>query len=159
MLSKDKIIDRKQLEAKVAEWKKHNQKIVFTNGCFDIMHLGHIDYLEKARALGDRLVVGINTDASVQRLKGPTRPVVNEYSRARMMAAMEFVDAVTYFEEDTPYELIKVVLPDILVKGNDYKIDNIIGADIVINHGGKVATVALVKGYSTTNLIEKIKKI
>lgn len=159
MPSKEKIIDRKQLEGKVAEWKKDNQKIVFTNGCFDIMHLGHIDYLEKARALGDKLVVGINTDASVKRLKGAARPVVNEYSRARMMAAMEFVDAVTAFEEDTPYELIKAILPDILVKGDDYKIDNIIGSDIVINNGGRVATIALVEGYSTTELIKKIKQL
>src|SRR5690554_538870 len=159
MPSKDKIIDRKQLEGKVAEWKKDNQKIVFINGCFDIMHLGHIDYLEKARALGDKLVVGINTDASVKRLKGTARPVVNEYSRARMMAAMEFVDAVTSFEEDTPYELIKAILPDILVKGDDYKIDNIIGSDIVINNGGRVATIALVEGYSTTELIKKIKQL
>ena len=159
MPSEKKILNPQQLDEKVASWKKDNEKIVFTNGCFDIVHLGHIDYLEKAKALGDRLIVGVNTDESVQRLKGKTRPVVNEYSRARMMAALEFVDAVTYFGEDTPYELIKRVLPNILVKGNDYTIDNIVGSEIVIQNGGKVSTIALVEGYSTTKLIEKIKKI
>src|SRR5699024_2363431 len=153
MQSKDKILDSQQLKQKVAEWKRAHQTIVFTNGCFDIVHLGHIDYLEKARNLGDKLIVGLNTDASVHRLKGLTRPVVNEYARARMIASLSFVDAVTYFDEDTPYELIKHVVPDILVKGDDYTISNIIGADIVMNNGGKVSTIALVEGYSTTKII------
>ena len=159
MQSKDKILNLPKMLQKVAEWKKAHQTIVFTNGCFDIVHLGHIDYLEKARNLGDKLMVGLNTDASVLRLKGPTRPVVNEYARARMIASLAFVDAVTYFDEDTPYELIRQIVPDILVKGNDYSISNIIGADIVMNNGGKVSTIALVEGYSTTKIIEKIKAI
>ncbi len=159
MPTKDKILDLVQLDALVAAWKKENKAIVFTNGCFDIVHLGHIDYLEKARALGDKLIVGINTDFSVQRLKGHSRPVVGESARARMLAAMEFVDAVTFFDEDTPLKLISRLLPHILVKGDDYKIDNIIGADIVIENGGKVETISLVPGYSTTKIIDKIKKI
>lgn len=159
MPTKDKILDQVQLDTLVAEWKKENNAIVFTNGCFDIVHLGHIDYLEKARALGDKLVVGINTDHSVQRLKGLSRPVVGELARARMLAAMEFVDAVAFFDEDTPLKLISRLLPHILVKGDDYKIDNIIGADIVIENGGKVETISLVPGYSTTKIIDKIKNI
>lgn len=159
MRSKDKILDLGQLLELVAKWKKENQKVVFTNGCFDIVHLGHVDYLEKARELGDKLVVGLNTDASVSRLKGPARPVVDEYARARMIASFSFVDAVTYFEEDTPYELIKKIIPDILVKGDDYSLDNIVGADIVMGNGGNVSTIKLVDGYSTTKIIGKIKNI
>ena len=139
--------------------KNKNKKIVFTNGCFDIVHLGHIDYLEKARNLGDKLVLGLNTDASVRRLKGTSRPVVDEYPRARMMAALSFVDAVILFDEETPKELIETICPDILVKGDDYSVSTIVGADFVIAHGGEVKTVPLVKGYSTTKMIEKIKGI
>lgn len=159
MPSKDKILDLDRLLKLVVQWKKEKQKVVFTNGCFDIVHLGHVDYLEKARALGDKLVVALNTDASVHRLKGPTRPVVNEYARARMIASFSFVDAVTYFSEDTPYELIKQIVPDILVKGDDYSLDNIVGADIVMGNGGNVSTIQLVEGYSTTKIIDKIKNI
>nr|WP_246440140.1 D-glycero-beta-D-manno-heptose 1-phosphate adenylyltransferase [Rhabdobacter roseus] len=144
--------------ATVADWQRAGQKVVFTNGCFDIVHLGHIDYLEKARALGDRMVLGLNTDASVSRLKGPLRPVVNEYARARLMAALSFVDAVILFDEPTPLQLIEAVKPDILVKGDDYSIETIVGADFVINRGGEVKTISLVEGYSTTKLIEKIKE-
>lgn len=158
-MTEKKILSQNQAKEKVAEWQSEGQKIVFTNGCFDIVHLGHIDYLEKARNLGDRLVLGLNTDSSVNRLKGPTRPVVNEYARSRMMAAFEFVDAVILFDEPTPKELIETICPDILVKGDDYSIENIVGADFVINRGGEVKTIPLVKGYSTTSLIEKIKKL
>ena len=121
------------------------------------MHLGHIDYLEKAQALGDKLVLGLNTDVSVQRLKGETRPVVNEYARARMMSAMSFIDAVTLFDEETPKELIETLCPNILVKGDDYSVANIVGADFVLAHGGEVKTISLVKGYSTSAIIQKIK--
>lgn len=138
-------------------WQAEGQKIVFTNGCFDIVHLGHIDYLEKARNLGDRMVLGLNTDASVSSIKGPLRPVVNEYARARLMASLGFVDAVILFGEPTPLELIQTICPDILVKGDDYTVENIVGADFVVNRGGAVKTIPLVKGYSTTSLIEKIK--
>src|SRR5690606_25450960 len=153
MTTKDKILKLELLLEKVEQWKKEGKRIVFTNGCFDILHLGHIDYLEKARNLGDILIVGINTDASVQKLKGETRPVVNEYPRARMLAAMAFIDAVTFFDQDTPYELIEAIIPDILVKGNDYTVENIVGSDIVIQNGGKVATIDLVEGFSTTKII------
>ena len=134
------------------------EKVVFTNGCFDIVHLGHIDYLEKARALGSKLVLGLNTDASVSRLKGPLRPVVNEYARARLMAALSFVDTVILFDEPTPSALIEDIKPDILVKGDDYSVENIAGAEFVLNRGGEVKTIALVQGYSTSKLIEKIKQ-
>lgn len=159
MPTKDKILLEDQLDNQISNWKNNNQSIVFSNGCFDILHLGHIDYLEKAKALGDKLIIGINTDASVHRLKGETRPVVEAYSRARMLAALEFVDGVTFFDEDTPYNLICKIVPHVLVKGNDYKIDNIVGADIVIKNGGKVDTIELVPGFSTSRIIEKIKKI
>jgi rfaE bifunctional protein nucleotidyltransferase chain/domain len=143
---------------RIRAWQDADEQIVFTNGCFDLVHLGHIDYLEKARALGDRLVLGLNTDASVSRIKGPLRPVVNEGARARLMAALEFVDAVILFDEPTPQALIEAVRPDILVKGDDYTPETIVGADFVMKHGGAVKTIPLVPGYSTTRLIEKIKQ-
>ncbi|MES2734363.1 MAG: D-glycero-beta-D-manno-heptose 1-phosphate adenylyltransferase, partial [Bacteroidota bacterium] len=133
------------------------QKVVFTNGCFDILHIGHVDYLEKAQQLGHKLVLGLNTDSSIKRLKGEKRPIVTEYARARVMASLSFVDLVVLFDEDTPLCLIEAVQPDILVKGDDYTIDTIVGANFVIKHGGRVQTVALVKGFSTSALIDKIK--
>ena len=141
----------------VADWKQKGQKIVFTNGCFDILHLGHVDYMEKARNLGDRLIVGLNTDDSVSRIKGPARPIVAEESRARVMAALAFVDVVVFFNDDTPLQLIGNILPDVLVKGSDYLTENIVGADIVMTNGGKVETIDLVDGYSTSGIIDKIK--
>jgi D-glycero-beta-D-manno-heptose 1-phosphate adenylyltransferase len=153
-----KILRVDEAKGQVADWQRSGQKIVFTNGCFDIVHLGHIDYLEKARALGDRLVLGLNTDASVSRLKGPARPVVDEHARARLMAALSFVDTVILFDEPTPKELIEALKPDILVKGDDYTVDTIVGADFVLSNGGEVKTISLVPGYSTTALIDKIKK-
>ena len=153
-----KIITKEQLNTKLPSWKKEG-KVVFTNGCFDILHLGHVDYLEKARNLGQKLIVGLNTDASVQRLKGTDRPICDENSRAHVMASLEFVDAVILFDEETPFELISYIKPDILVKGNDYTIENIVGADVVLKNGGKVETVPLVNGYSTTNVINKIKQL
>ncbi len=155
--SEKKIVSRSEGLDLVKKWQSEGKKIVFTNGCFDIVHLGHIDYLEKARNLGDKLVLGLNTDASVSRLKGEKRPVVNEYARSRMMAAFEFVDAVILFDEETPKELIQTLCPNILVKGNDYSLANIVGADFVIANGGEVKTISLVEGYSTTAIIQKIK--
>lgn len=143
---------------KINEWKQNGLKVVFTNGCFDILHLGHLDYLEKSRNLGDKLVLGLNTDKSVSLLKGPNRPVNNEYSRARMLAAMSFVNLVISFNEETPLELIKKVKPDILIKGKDYSIENIVGAKFVLGIGGKVKTIEILEGYSTTEIIKKIKK-
>ncbi len=142
----------------ITDWKQKGLKVVFTNGCFDILHLGHLDYLEKSGDLADKLVVGLNTDKSVRQLKGPGRPINNEYARARMLAAMSFVDLVIAFDEETPLELIKKVKPDILVKGKDYEVENIVGAEFVIGNGGEVKTIELKKGYSTTDIINKIKK-
>ena len=146
-----------QLQKKVDIWKFNNQPVVFTNGCFDILHLGHVDYLEKAAALGKKLVIGINTDASVRMLdKGKNRPINTENARMRILAALEFVDAVILFSEPTPLELITILKPSFLVKGNDYTLENIVGADIVLKNGGKVKTIELVEGYSTTRIINKI---
>ncbi|AKD05564.1 hypothetical protein PKOR_06680 [Pontibacter korlensis] len=131
--------------------------MIFTNGCFDLLHLGHVDYLEKARQLGDKLVLGLNTDASISRIKGPTRPLQDEMSRARVMASLLFIDAVVFFDEDTPLELIEAVQPDILVKGDDYAVEQIVGHEVVQARGGSVQTVPLVKGYSTTNIVKKIE--
>ena len=156
--TESKILNLPEAVETVAAWQSAGQKVVFTNGCFDIVHLGHIDYLEKARSLGDKMVLGLNTDASVSRLKGPLRPVVNEYARARLMAALSFIDAVILFDEPTPSELIEAVKPDILVKGDDYTVENIAGSQFVLSRGGEVKTIALVKGYSTSALIEKIKQ-
>jgi D-glycero-beta-D-manno-heptose 1-phosphate adenylyltransferase len=157
-MTADKIITKEKALALIPEWRKKGP-VVFTNGCFDILHLGHVDYLEKAKNLGDKLILGLNTDKSIQRLKGTERPITDEYSRARVIAALEFVDAVILFDEETPYELISFLKPDILVKGEDYDIKNIIGADVVLENGGTVKTVSLVKGYSTSNIISKIKNL
>ena len=156
--TESKIVRIEEAKTLIEDWQRAGQKVVFTNGCFDIVHLGHIDYLEKAHALGGRLVLGLNTDASVSRLKGPLRPVVNEYARARLMSALSFVDAVILFGEETPLSAIETLIPDILVKGNDYTVDKIVGADFVLEHGGKVETIPLVEGYSTTNIVSKLKK-
>ncbi|MDB5261856.1 MAG: D-glycero-beta-D-manno-heptose 1-phosphate adenylyltransferase [Adhaeribacter sp.] len=157
MIAADKILTRPELEKQVAAWKGEGLRVVFTNGCFDLLHLGHVDYLEKAKALGDKLLVAVNTDASVRRLKGPERPLQDEMSRARIMASLLFIDVVILFDEETPYDLIKAVMPDILVKGDDYAIQNIVGQDIVLENGGEVKTIQLVKGYSTSGIVEKIR--
>ena len=135
-----------------------DKKIVFTNGCFDILHVGHIRYMQEAAKLGDILVVGLNSDESVKRLKGPERPVNNQDDRAEMLSSLEFVDYVVVFEEDTPYELIKKIQPDVLVKGGDYNPDNVVGKDIVEARGGELRLLHFVEGKSTTNIINKIKK-
>jgi rfaE bifunctional protein nucleotidyltransferase chain/domain len=153
-----KIMNLKEGLEIISNWKQEGMKIVFTNGCFDLLHLGHLDYLEKSRNLGDKLVIGLNTDHSVRQLKGPGRPINDENIRARMLAALAFVDVVFAFDEETPIGLIKQVKPDILVKGKDYRIENIVGADFVLGNGGEVKTIDLIEGHSTTNLIEKIKK-
>ena len=139
------------------DFKRHGQKIVFTNGCFDVLHFGHVHYLLQAKKLGDILVIGLNSDDSVRRLKGPTRPINGENERAFVLAALVCVDYVTLFEEDTPEELIKVVRPDVLVKGGDYTLDNIVGADFVTQNGGTVTTIPFVEGFCSTRIIEKLK--
>ena len=150
----DKILNRESLEEKLNLWRKDGKTIVFSNGCFDILHRGHVEYLSKAADLGDILIIGLNTDASVKRIKGPSRPVNDEKARAVVLAALEFVDAIMFFDEDTPYNLIKNVQPDVLVKGKDYKAEDIVGYDIVTNKGGKVETIELVEGFSTTNILK-----
>jgi rfaE bifunctional protein nucleotidyltransferase chain/domain len=153
----NKILEPAKLENMLSLWRFQDKKIVFTNGCFDIVHRGHIEYLSKAADLGDVLIIGLNTDASVSRIKGPKRPIVDEQSRALLLAALHFTTAIVYFDEPTPYELIKKVQPDILVKGKDYKAEDVVGYDIVMAKGGKVETIELVEGFSTTSLIQKIK--
>lgn len=152
-----KLIGKDAFFPKLSLLNFHNKKIVFTNGVFDILHTGHVDYLSKARDLGHFLVVGLNTDASVKRLnKGPERPINNEHARATVLGALECVDAIILFDEDTPYELIKFIQPDILVKGSDYAVDKIVGYDVVMAKGGEVKTIQLSEGFSTTNIIKKI---
>ena len=137
-------------------WRFREKKIVFTNGCFDLLHLGHIEYLVKASVFGGVLIIGMNSDASVRKIKGKDRPILDETSRAMALASLRFVDAVVLFDEDTPYELIKLIQPDILVKGDDYKPVDIVGYDIVHAHGGKVITIELTEGYSTSAIIKHI---
>lgn len=146
-----------QLESIIANWRKKGDKVIFTNGCFDIVHKGHVEYLSKSSSLADRFIIGLNTDASVRKIKGEGRPVNDQDARATLLAAFGFVDLVIYFDQDTPYELIKRIQPDFLVKGSDYNPEEIVGYDIVTQKGGEVRTVDLVEGYSTTNLIQKIK--
>ncbi len=136
---------------------RDGKKIVFTNGCFDLLHVGHIRYLQEAKALGDVLVVGVNSDSSVQHLKGPSRPIQNENDRAEILAALAAVDFAVIFSQETPEELIHQVIPEILVKGGDWKIDQIIGASFVLGRGGQVKSLQFVEGKSTTKLIEKSK--
>jgi rfaE bifunctional protein nucleotidyltransferase chain/domain len=140
----------------LAIWKFQGRKIVFTNGCFDILHLGHIDYLSAASELGDILIIGLNTDDSVHKIKGNKRPLQDEVSRAFVLASLGFVDAVVFFGEDTPYNLIKTIQPDFLVKGADYKPEDIVGYDIVKNKGGEIVTIEFLEGYSTTAIENKI---
>ncbi|HHS94956.1 MAG TPA: D-glycero-beta-D-manno-heptose 1-phosphate adenylyltransferase [Phaeodactylibacter sp.] len=140
------------------KWKDSGLSVVFTNGCFDLLHFGHIQYLAEAKALGDKLVVGLNSSDSVKRLKGKHRPIKDEKSRLYLLAALECVDAVVLFEEDTPMNLIKIILPDILVKGGDWNPNQIVGAQVVLENGGEVRSLSFVEGYSTTAIEEKIKK-
>lgn len=152
-----KILNTDTIAEKLAFWKFKNQKIVFTNGCFDILHLGHIDYLSKAADMGDILIVGINTDASVKKLKGHKRPINDEISRASIIASLRFVDTVILFDEETPYSLIKTVQPDVLVKGSDYKEQDIVGFDLVKSKNGEVKTIDFLPGFSTSLIEQKIK--
>ena len=150
---------KQSIEILTKNLRRRKKKIVFTNGVFDIIHFGHIDYLQKAKALGDILIVGLNTDNSVKKFKATDRPVQNQNDRARILTAFEAVDYVIMFSEETPERLIKMVRPDILVKGADYKISEIVGADFVKSYGGVVKRITLAKGRSTTAIIKKIKKM
>lgn len=152
-----KVLSGNDLEKAIADFKKSGKKIVFTNGCFDLLHIGHVRYLEQAKSLGDILIVGINTDASVRELKGPTRPIQNENDRAEILASLKSVDHTVLFGEQTPINLIKSVKPDILVKGGDWKKEQIVGWDFVESYGGEVKSLQFVDGKSTTNIIAKSK--
>ena len=152
-VTNNKILDIKVLGNRLAMWRLFKHKIVFTNGCFDILHRGHIEYLSQARDKGEILVIGLNSDASVKRIKGEGRPVQDETSRALVLASLRIVDAVVLFDEDTPYELIKIVKPDVLVKGGDYTDETIVGADIVRANGGEVVVIPIVEGYSTSKIL------
>lgn len=153
-----KIYDWDTIKPRLIQWRLKSNRLVFTNGCFDILHYGHIHYLAQARTLGDRLIVGINSAESVKRLKGQHRPINDEMTRQHLLAALQFVDAVIPFEQDTPYELIRLIQPDVLVKGGDWSPEQIVGSDIVFERGGQVLSLDFVKGYSTTNIETKIKQ-
>lgn len=153
-----KIQDWATIAKTVQDWKQKQHKIVFTNGCFDILHYGHIHYLAEAKTLGDQLIIGLNSAASVQRLKGVHRPINDEKTRQFLLASLLFVDAVVVFEQDTPLELIELIVPNVLVKGGDYQPEEIVGADIVWANDGEVKCLPFIKGYSTTKIEEKIKK-
>ena len=152
-----KILDKERLLVKLTDWKEENKKIVFTNGCFDLIHLGHIELIARSADLGDILIIGVNTDNSIKRLKGKNRPIVEEISRAKQLAALEFVDAVVFFDQETPIDLIKVINPNVITKGGDYNTDQVIGNDIVTQNNGEVVIIPLTQGYSTTSILEKIR--
>jgi rfaE bifunctional protein nucleotidyltransferase chain/domain len=154
----NKITELSALKTQVTSWKSEGKKVVFTNGVFDLLHIGHITYLSKAAELGDKLIIGLNSDASVKRIKGENRPVNEQNSRAALLASFFFVDAVVVFEEDTPLNLITILMPDVLIKGADYSIENIVGAKEIIANGGEVKTITFVEGYSSTSIIKKIQQ-
>jgi D-glycero-beta-D-manno-heptose 1-phosphate adenylyltransferase len=154
----DKIKSFDEIAESVKDWQSKDYTIVFTNGCFDLLHYGHIHYLSEARDLGDKLIVGLNSAASVRRLKGINRPINDELTRQHLLAALAFVNAVVVFEDDTPYDLIKLIEPDILVKGGDWQPSQIVGSDIVLARGGEVRSLPFIEGYSTTNIEKKIKE-
>jgi rfaE bifunctional protein nucleotidyltransferase chain/domain len=153
----DKIIAIDPAKERVRSWQDEGKKVVFTNGVFDLVHIGHISYLSKAAEQGDKLIIGLNADSSVKRIKGESRPINDQDSRAALLAAFFFVDAVVIFEEDTPLNLISTLLPDVLIKGADYSIENIVGAKEVLANGGEVKTITFVDGYSSTSIIKRIK--
>lgn len=153
-----KILTREGLISKARSWKLEMASVVFTNGCFDILHYGHVEYLYQASLLGDYLIIGLNSQDSVQRLKGPHRPIQDEQTRCAVIAALGFVDAVSVFSEDSPEELIQAISPDVLVKGGDWALSKIAGAEWVMGHGGRVTTIPYLEGYSTTAIESKIKQ-
>lgn len=156
---KGKVFHIEELRANLNTWRLLEKKIIFTNGCFDLLHLGHIDYLSKAADLGNKLVIGLNSDASTSALKGQGRPIIDQYSRSIMLASLSFVDAVILFDDPTPLELIAQIRPDVLVKGADYSVDQIVGSDLVLGYGGDVQTIEYLSGYSTTSIEKKIRSL
>lgn len=155
----NKIVDKSSATEIIEKWKTQGEKIVFTNGCFDLLHLGHLDYLAKAKDLGSKLVLGLNSSESVRRLKGPTRPINSDESRSKMLASLEFIDLVVLFSEDTPLDLITAVRPNVLVKGGDYTKETIVGAEEVESLGGSVQVIAFLPGFSTSSLVTKIQNL
>jgi|TARA_B110000444_G_C18627922_1_gene495403 rfaE bifunctional protein nucleotidyltransferase chain/domain len=158
-MSSQKIVNLISLKHLVARWKVKSNRIVFTNGCFDILHVGHIHTLKEALKLGDKLIVGVNSDQSVKRLKGEERPLINEHDRAELIASMAVVDAVVIFDEDTPLSLIKATIPDVLVKGGDWRVEEIVGGELVQQAGGDVVSIPFVSNQSSTQIIQKIKSL
>ena len=154
---KAKIFKIKDLSQIIKQWRLNGDKIVFTNGCFDLIHLGHLEILARSADLGDKLIVGINSDMSIKKIKGSSRPIIEEDSRAKQLAAIEFIDAVILFNEDTPYDLINILKPDVLTKGGDYKKNDIVGNQLINKQQGEVVIIPLTHGYSTTSILEKIK--
>ena len=154
---KAKIFNIKDLSKIINEWRLNGDKIVFTNGCFDLIHLGHLEILARSADLGDKLIVAINSDMSIKKIKGNSRPIIKEDSRAKQLAAIEFIDAVILFNEDTPYNLINILKPDVLTKGGDYKKNDIVGNQLINKEQGEVVIIPLTQGYSTTSILEKIK--
>lgn len=152
-----KVLSSGNLDEILAGYRSQQKKIVFTNGCFDLLHIGHVRYLEQAKSLGDILIVGINSDTSVRELKGPSRPIQNENDRAEILASLKAVDHTVIFNEETPEKLIRSVKPHLLVKGGDWKIDQIVGSDFVLANGGEVKSLQFIEGRSTTSIIEKSK--
>ena len=155
---KSKIYSLSDLKIQSDKWKEKGKKIVFTNGCFDLVHRGHIEVLANTADLGDKLIIGLNSDSSIKDLKGENRPIMDENSRVILLASLQFVDAVVFFSEETPYKLIETLVPDILAKGGDYKVTEIAGNEVVLENGGEVILVPFIDGFSSTNIVEKIKQ-
>ncbi|MAO72123.1 MAG: D-glycero-beta-D-manno-heptose 1-phosphate adenylyltransferase [Flavobacteriales bacterium] len=155
---KSKIYTLSELVERCKVWRNKGEKIVFTNGCFDLVHRGHVEVLANTADLGDRLIVGLNSDSSIQNLKRENRPIIDENSRAILLASLQFIDAVVLFSETTPHQLIQTILPDILAKGGDYKVEEITGREVVLQNGGEVILVPFIDGFSTTNIVNKIKQ-
>ena len=155
---KSKIYSLSDLKIQSEKWKGKGKKIVFTNGCFDLVHRGHLEVLANTADLGDKLIIGLNSDFSIKELKGENRPIMDELSRAILLASLQFVDAIVFFSEETPYKLIETLVPDVLAKGGDYKVTEIAGNEVVLENGGEVILVPFIHGFSSTNIVEKIKQ-
>ena len=155
---KSKIYSLSDLKIQSEKWKGKGKKIVFTNGCFDLVHRGHLEVLANTADLGDKLIIGLNSDFSIKELKGENRPIMDELSRAILLASLQFVDAIVFFSEETPYKLIETLVPDVLAKGGDYKVTEIAGREVVLENGGEVILVPFIHGFSSTNIVEKIKQ-
>ena len=155
---KSKIYSLSDLKIQSDKWKDNGEKIVFTNGCFDLVHRGHLEVLANTADLGDKLIIGLNSDSSIKELKGENRPIIDEMSRVILLASLQFVDAIVFFSEETPYKLIETLVPDILAKGGDYKVTEIAGNEVVLENGGEVILVPFIDGFSSTNIVEKIKQ-